>query len=411
MKIFVVSTPKTGNTWMSALLATIYDLRPVVFPIRFDADVADEMGSDWVTLQHYRPRPELLGWADANQAIFVTMLRHPGDVLTSLWHMMSNRSYDPRADLRFLKLLMRDNDRLGEHAKEYVEKHFHRMIRLSLKWRDSGSSLVVRYEDLWRDPVTTLTELTDQIEPVPQGRIQSAVDLCDIHMLRRLRDDPEGKFFRKGGPGNWRDELPQSILDVFRHQDPYPDLFRELGYTLNPRDPLIDAPKKPRESTNPFLERTEFENGVNVPVIVIKLYLSLDPDTKERWFNKATATSPGSFFAWLNAPADSGSDDRREGAMITNLAHHVYRERADLQDMFPDPLGEDRYRFARWFALHAQTEYDLDPVFIEPVRSSMEIISQTLSVGSGVVLPPLARIRQRLSSWRREIRARLARFG
>ena len=382
MKVFVVSTPKTGNTWMSALLANIYDLRPVVFPITFDADGAEEMGWDWVTLQHYRPRPELLDWADANQAVFVTMLRHPGDVLTSLWHMMRNRSYDPRADLRFLRLLMRDDDELGEHAKEYVEKHFHRMIRLSLKWKNSGASLVVRYEDLWRDPVGTLTELTDRMKPVPQSRIERAVDLCDIHMLRKLRDDPEGKFFRKGGPGNWRHELPDSILDVFRHREPYPALFEALGYTLDPLDPLIDAPKKPRESTNPFLEKGEFDDGVRVPVVIVKLYLLLDPALKGRWSGDATATGPGSFYAWLNAAAD---EDPRAGCepVITNLAHYIYRERSDLQKAFPDPFGEDRGRFARWFLNHAQDEYSLNKVFIASVGRHD---AEKVSTGSAVEL-------------------------
>jgi hypothetical protein len=407
MKIFVVSTPKTGNTWISALLSSVYDLKPVVFPTTFQVSVAEEMGSDWVTLQHYRPRSELLHWAEENQALFVTMVRHPGDVLTSLWHMMCNRSYDPRADLRYLKLLMHDDDQMGEHAREYVEQHFHRMLRLSLRWVNAGLSLVVRYEDLWRDPVATLTSLTDRIEPVSRSRIESAVDLCDIRLLRKLRDDPEGKFFRKGGPGNWRYELPESILDVFRHQDPYPALFDALGYTLDPHDPLVDAPKKPRQSTNPFVKRMAFDNGVEVPIAVVKLYLLLDPVRKEQWFETATATAPGSFYAWLNAPA---GDDPFEGQrpVITNLAHRIHRERADLQRAFPDPFGEDRHAFARWFVTHAQTEHDLDPVFIRTMRDSMEVVSQGLSVGSGIVLPPLASLRRKLSSWMTRIRARMS---
>jgi hypothetical protein len=398
MRIFVASTPKTGNTWMSALLSTIYDLRPVVFPITFDATVANNMGLNWVTLQHYRPRSELLTWARQNQALFVTMLRHPGDVLVSLWHMMQKRSYDPSADLRYLRLLMIDGDSMGEHAREYVEKHFFRMVRLSLKWMQSGACLVVRYEDLWRDPVAILIQLTDRIEPVPQARVESAVDLCDISMLRRLRHDPEGRFFRKGGPGSWRQELPENIIDVFRQQDPYPELFQALGYTLDPTDPLIDAPKKPRKSTNPFLKKSKFDNGVEVPVVAVRLYLLLDARLKEQWFDRATSTAPGSYYTWLNSPADEDPVGSQP-PVITNLAHFIYRQRPDLQRTFRDPFGQDRHRFARWFVTHAQTEYHLAPVFIQSMRSSMEIISQGLSVGSGIVLPPLVSLRRKLSWW------------
>lgn len=406
MRIIVASTPKTGNTWMSALLWSIYDLRPVVLPTTFEPAVPEEMGSDWVALQHYRPRSQLLTWARQNHAQFVTMVRHPGDVLVSLWHMMCNRSYDPSADLRYLRLLMLDSERMGEHAREYVEKYFFSMIRLSLRWMQSGASLVVRYEDLWRDPVDTLTQLTDSLQPVPQDRIERAIDLCDIQMLRRFRDDAEGKFFRKGGPGNWRYELPASIIDVFRHQEPYPDLFEALGYTLDPHDPVIDAPRKPRKSMNPFLEHREFDNGVEVPLTVVRLYLCLGPELRARWFDNVTATSGGSFFAWLNSPADDDPRGSEQEPMITNLAHHVYRTRPDLQRVFPRPFGEDRRRFAGWFITHAQTEYHLDTVFIESMRSGTEVVSRTLSAGIGTVFPLVVSLRRRLRSWAKDIRAR-----
>jgi hypothetical protein len=54
MKIFVASAPKTGNTWLTILLSTLYDLSPVTLPFPFDAARADQMGSNWVAQQHYR---------------------------------------------------------------------------------------------------------------------------------------------------------------------------------------------------------------------------------------------------------------------------------------------------------------------------------------------------------------------
>lgn len=372
MRIIVVSTPKTGNTWMSRLLSTIYDLPGAVLPPTFRPAAADQLGSRWVVLQHYYPEPRLLAWGREHQVQFVTMLRHPGDILVSLWHMIRNRSYDPNRDLGLSAMLMQDGEQMGRYAVKYVEEDFFYGLYISLDWEKSGESVVVRYEELWRDPVTTLAHLTEQIKPVPRSQIETAVDLCDIRMLRRLHDDPDGKMFRKGGPGSWRHELPGRVVDVFRHRDPYPDIFRELGYTLDPRDPLIDAPKKPRKSTNPFLQERAFDNGADVPLSVIKLYLSLDPELKDQWFDRATATGPGSFYAWLNAAAN---EDPREGRgpVITNLAYYIYRERSDLQKAFPDPFGEDRHRFARWFVNHAQDEYDLHPASIAPVRKALRL--------------------------------------
>lgn len=407
LKILIVSTPKTGNTWVKNLLSTIYGLPIVQIGPRFDPAEVDALGPRWVTHQHYTAQPQIIEYAQRNNVEFVTTIRHPGDALVSKFHFV--RNFVDRltfSDIDLSPLMSRDDDAMGEHTAYYAKHGFPISLDISLGWMRTARSHVVRYEDLWRDPVDALTQLTDSLQPVPQDRIERATDLCDIQMLRRFRDDAEGKFFRKGGPGNWRYELPASIIDVFRHQEPYPDLFKALGYTLDPHDPVIDAPRKPRKSMNPFLEHREFENGVEVPLTVVRLYLSLEPGLRAQWFDNVTATSGGSFFAWLNSPADDDPKGSKQEPMITNLAHHVYRTRPDLQRVFPDPFGEDRRRFAGWFIIHAQTEYHLDTVFIESMRSGTEIASRTLSAGIGTVFPLVVSLRRRLRSWARDIRAR-----
>ncbi len=405
-KILIVGTPKTGNMWMKHLLSTIYDLPPVALPTIFDPSVTDQAGASWVTLQHYELEPDVLAWAKRHGAIFVTMMRHPGDALVSLWHMMHNKSYDPGADLRFLQLLLHDSAQMDEYALQYVKEHFAQVVQLSLNWENSGVSLVVRYEDLWRDPVATLTRLTDSIHPVSQERIESAIDVCDINMLRKLGNDPQRKFFRKGGPGSWRRELPDDIVDVFHHHKPYPALFQIMGYTLDPHDPLIDAPAKPRVSTSPFVDKTEFDNGIEIPAIAIKRYLMLDPALKSRWHGAETETAQDSFFAWLNAPVDADVHRCDNMPIITNLAQYIYSQSHDLQIVFPDLFGEDRYRFAHWFVTHAQAEYGLDKVFIEPVRSSVRI---TLSIiDANIIVPTLAfLLRCKLSSLLKKMRIKI----
>ncbi|MCP4537679.1 MAG: sulfotransferase domain-containing protein [Chloroflexi bacterium] len=411
LKIFVVGTPKAGNTWMTYLLSTIYDLPPVTLPTIFDATVTGQAGTSWVVLQHYRLEPDILAWAKQHRALFVTMMRHPGDVLVSLWHMMRNKSHDPDADLRFVQFLMRDDNQMDEHTVHYVKEHFNEIVQLSLDWANSGVSFIVRYEDLWRDPVTTLARLTNSIRPVSSDRIASAIDLCDINMLRKLRDDPQGKFFRKGGPGSWRRELPDNVVDVFRHHKPYPTLFQHLGYTLDPHDPLIDALAKPRVSTNPFVDKSRFDSGIEVPTIVIKHYLMLDPALKSRWRGSETATSGDSFFAWLNAPVDVDVRRRDNAPTITNLGHYIYTRRPDLGTAFPDLFGEDRHRFVHWFITRAQTEYALDDAFLEPVRNSIRIISPDVLDAGNIIPAFVFLLRRKLSSLLEKVRAWRDRTG
>jgi hypothetical protein len=197
--------------------------------------------------------------------------------------------------------------------------------------------------------------------------------------MRELHNDPEGKFYRRGGCGGWRDELPAAILDIFRSEEPYPTLFGELGYTLDPRDPLIDAPAKPRVSTNPFLKEREFDNGVKVPTVVIKCYLSLDPKLKARWSGNVTATLEDSFFAWLNAPADRDPKRQDPVSSITNLAHYIYCTRQDLQRLFPDLFGKDQGAYMIWFIRNAASKYNLDQVFTVSVQRGLVVWSEMLA--------------------------------
>ncbi len=62
---------------MANLLSTIYELTPVTLPTTFDVTATNQMGSNWVSLQHYWPQPELLAWAKQHGALFVTLMRHP----------------------------------------------------------------------------------------------------------------------------------------------------------------------------------------------------------------------------------------------------------------------------------------------------------------------------------------------
>lgn len=383
MKIIVVSTPKTGNTWMTHLLSAVYDLPEVPVPPAFDAAALERHGERWVALQHYYPEPDLLKWAEESQTQFVTMVRHPGDVLVSIWHMFCHQADDPKVNLGpAARRLPLDGGEMGEYATRYAKENFFHVLYISLKWMKSGESSSVRYEQLWRDPVTTLTQLTNRIQPVSLDRIESAIDVCDMNLLRKLYNDPKGEFYRKGCPGSWRDELPDNIVAVLRDQEPYPTLFRELGYTLDPRDPLIDAPAKPRVSKNPFLKNDQFDNGLGVPVIAVKRYLLLDAEVKARWSGQETSTSKDSFFAWLNASADEDPHpDNQQEPTITNLAYYIYRTRSDVQRLFPDIFGEDRARYVAWFMLNAQAEYDLDDAFVTPMKDRPSFVRGLVEYG------------------------------
>src|SRR5436305_15158184 len=66
LKIVVVGTPKTGNTWLKHLLADVYDLPVVRLSTQFSLPEVQSTGPRWVAHQHFLPTQDLLDWGLEN---------------------------------------------------------------------------------------------------------------------------------------------------------------------------------------------------------------------------------------------------------------------------------------------------------------------------------------------------------
>ncbi len=230
MKILIVSTPKTGNTWVKNLLGSAYDL-----PIRddviesFSESVFDAFGPRWIVTQHYYPESNLLKWVKKNDVVLVTTIRHPADVFVSLYHYSSN--FGEEKPLR--EALDKDNGKIGPNVLAYVESGYFLLLAQSISWMHTGLSHVVRYEDLWRNQIPGLTELTKKIREIPAAAVSRAVEKCSLDSMRKKATDEERKFFRKGGSGGWRESLPPEVIRMLTEMAPYPAQFAALGYQMH----------------------------------------------------------------------------------------------------------------------------------------------------------------------------------
>lgn len=369
-RILIASTPKTGNTWLKLLLTEIYDLPVVDLPGSFDEADFDFQHERWVGHQHYYPVPKLIAWARENQVCLLTTVRHPADVLVSLVHYVRNLVPPPPNLANAARLLAHDDEKFGSGAVRFVKREFFSWLDISVCWILARSSLIVRYEDLWADPVVTLSALTCQIHPTPVDRIKRAVARCDFDNLR-VRSDPDGKFFRSGRIGEGYQVLPPAIFQILRSNEPYKSQFEILGYSLNPPRGSPDGKLSDRSTANPFAKKKEFDNGVPIPSFATELYTSVEK-CFERWPHPLATEGTDTFLAWINGRAkqDPHSLSPR---LITNLAAYIYGIRPDLQSAFPDPFRKDREAFADWFLSYGGKEYDLPDAFIEPVRKPRSV--------------------------------------
>ncbi len=358
LKILIVSTPKTGNTWLRHLLAAIYDLPTVKLDFPFDPDQANAHGERWIAHQHYTPAPALRDWATQNNAVLVTTIRHPGDVLISLYHHV--RSLRGRFNFYQLGVLADDDGTFGAPVSAVVNSVFKDILAVSVDWMATGMTRTVRYEELYYNPVDTLVALTDTIIPVSRDAVERAVERCDINVMRSLAFE-DRSFYRKGGTGGWRDVLPATIVDLLRTIEPYPAQFAALGYTLDTEDSWSTATTKRLTPKAAFLDQCGHSPATTS--LLKTIFLSFDSADAQRMWPEATRTT--AFHEWLNAPADANLP------LITNLAAFIWQTRLDVRAAFPDLYDQHRIDALFWIVGHAAQEYELEDEYIAPLRQSL----------------------------------------
>jgi hypothetical protein len=238
MRIAVISAPKTGNHWIKCLLGQIYDLKwlerennPVISAEGIRRWVAEGgFPNQTIMHQHCRFTPEICDAIAAAPAHLVTIVRDPYDVFVSLYFWVQERAAQ---ELGMRKPRPRDTivGKSLDHPDvlAYLADDFAGSLLRSLGWLYSGRAIVVRYEELHRDPIAELTKTTAQIEPVAQERLEAAIEACRADKMRQLAAKMQWHV-RSARVGDSRERLSDSHLRIFREQ--YADQIRSLGYEV-----------------------------------------------------------------------------------------------------------------------------------------------------------------------------------
>ena len=238
MRILIAAPPKAGNMWLKCLLGTIYDLewlKNTEVPHPPDRTTfrewAEQGGFRDGTIfhQHYDYSDEFCRAVEAVPAYLVTIIRDPYDAFVSTYftlqqHVDTGRRTGPKADALMGKPLDHPD------VLQFLDADGYRgNLEKANAWLHSGRSVVVRYEELHRDPVGELTRATNQIEPVDPERIKRAVATCSADNMRQ-RSRGMAKHVRTATVGDSNNHLGNAHLAIFRER--YADLIRGLGYDV-----------------------------------------------------------------------------------------------------------------------------------------------------------------------------------
>ena len=248
---FLVSYPRSGNTWTRFLIANL------VFPDRtvdftnIEKLIPDSTSQSNLTLKR-TPQPRIIKtheYFDHRYPKTIYIVRDPRDVALSYYAF----------HLKYMHL--DDSVGLEQFVDDFVTG------RLKSEWATWGenvgswvcargrspSFLLFRYEDMQRDPVRELGRVADFMGIAAEpGRLQKAVELSSAERMRKfekLQDEQwrktlgyqvrrtHAKRKRKDIPfiggakaGGWRTAMPESC--VRRIESAWGELMVSLGYEL-----------------------------------------------------------------------------------------------------------------------------------------------------------------------------------
>jgi hypothetical protein len=387
LKIVILSTPKTGNTWLRWLLHYTYRMFEIVeLPLEWAPGCTDDFPPRWVTHQHLFPSESLVRWLVESRIVVLTTIRHPADTFLSYFHYVKwhDTLLDPSA-----AILKQDGDRPGKNALTYVNYSFPQMYTLSLVWARLGSH-VVRYEDLLVDPLSQLREVTSKIAPSDEGRLKAAVLLCKPEQLTApgLLDP---RHVRTRSAGRWIQELPSEIADVMAGNQAYASACKMYKYDWSRA--ALEPSGYDYDKIDPFRRHDRFDNGEVIGPSLAKIYLHEVPNASARW-PEPWVTEGESFWNWLRAPSALASlNPDLPAGLLTNIMVMLYNMRPDLQLVYRNPVGSDRIGFATWFLSQAHSEYRIAWGLIGPVlKSFCDCLNSKL--GDSLFRQPAGRITQ-----------------
>jgi hypothetical protein len=242
MRIVISSPPKMGNKWIKCLLSRVYDLKWVIGEDTPSTNItefieymdAGKFEDNTIFHQHCKYKPALCDAVDRVPAHLVTIVRDPYDAFVSMYHWIQTRT---DSDMQRGRIRTKERPRNVMYGKEiddpavleFLAGPYGEHIRRADDWIHSKRAIVVRYEDLHRDTAGTLTEVTNQIEPVDAEQIAIAVEACTVENMRNM-SRRMSTHVRAAKVGDSRGKLDTEHLAIFRDQ--YGELLTSLGYEV-----------------------------------------------------------------------------------------------------------------------------------------------------------------------------------
>jgi hypothetical protein len=239
---FVVSYPRSGNTWTRFLIANLLHPESNVSFTNIERLIPDTASQSNLALKR-TPRPRVIKthqYFDHRYGRMIYIVRDPRDVALSYYHFQ--RKYRQIADDYPLETYVDDFVSGNLISADWGTWEENVASWLYTRGR-SSNFLLLRYEDMIADTARELVRIARHlgVEASPE-RLQIVIERCSADRMREMEKREENEwvatrkhrkdipFVRVAGAGGWRTQLPET--SVARIESAWGDLIMRLGYEL-----------------------------------------------------------------------------------------------------------------------------------------------------------------------------------
>jgi len=207
-RVAIVSTPRTGNTWLRHLIQRIWALEARAVHRLDDADW-QSLPAECVLQIHHRRTPDFERRLAREGFQVMALARHPLDVLISILHVAvhgveSEQWLDGAGgDDRCLWGAMPTSTAFAEYV---AGPRAAELLAVTGDWYGQPGVVSLRYEDLAADPAAALASLVPVLGAPTGDPFEQAIRETSIASLRKLTGNHA--HFWQGRAGQWRELLP-----------------------------------------------------------------------------------------------------------------------------------------------------------------------------------------------------------